>query len=176
MQKIILIIVLIVFVSCNNKPSLQKFMVENSEKKDFVALDFSSDILNIAKEKLTKEENEALKSFKKINILGFKKSETNEKEYQTEKNKLFEMMKDTTTYKEMMKMGNNKQSTTIYIIEDKEGIEEFVFIGNKNDAGFGIVRILGEKMDTNHALTIMRLINKANINPDQLKPFEEFLK
>lgn len=176
MKKFVLLIVLVVFVSCNNQPSLQKYMVENSEKKDFVAMDFSADVLNIPKEKLTKDENEALQSFKKINILGFKKNETNEKEYEMEKNKLFEVMKDTTIYQEMMKMGNNKQSAAIYIIENKEGIEEFILVGNKNDAGFGVVRILGEKMDTNHALSIMGLMNKANINPEQLKPFEDFFK
>jgi hypothetical protein len=175
MKKIILFILLVVFISCNNKPSLQKYMVENSEKKDFVALDFSSDVLNIPKEKLTQEENEALKSFKKINVLGFKKNTTNEKEFEMEKNKLLEVMKDTTTYQEMMKIGNNKQSTAIYILENKEGVEEFILIGNKNDSGFGVVRILGENMKADHLLTIMGLMNKANINSEQLKPFQDLL-
>ena len=33
-------------VSCNTEPSLQKYFVEKSENKDFIALDVSSSILN----------------------------------------------------------------------------------------------------------------------------------
>ncbi|MFY7810141.1 MAG: DUF4252 domain-containing protein [Flavobacterium sp.] len=176
MKKISVFIVLVVFMSCNNKPSLQKFMVENTDKKDFIALDFSSDVLNIPKNKLTKDENEALKSLKKINVLGFKKNQTNDKEYEINKNKLFEMMKDTTTYQEIMKVGNLKQSAAIYVLENKKGIEEIVIIGNRIDVGFGIIRILGENMKEDHAITMVGLMNKVTINPEQLKPFKEFLK
>lgn len=176
MKKITSILIITFLFSCSNKPSLQKFMVENSEKKDFVALDLSSDFLNIPLEKLNEEEKKALKSFKKVNILAFKKNESNENIYQTEKNKLLEVMQDTTQYQEMMKLGNNKQSAALYTLGSSDSINEFVILGNKSDAGFGIIRILGENMNPEHAITLISLLQKANIDATQFKAFEEILK
>jgi PBP1b-binding outer membrane lipoprotein LpoB len=36
--------------SCNSEPSLQKYFVENTENKNFIALDVSPDILNVDKQ------------------------------------------------------------------------------------------------------------------------------
>ena len=65
------------FVSCNSEPTLQKYFVENTENKNFMAFDVSSNILNVDKANLTSEQNEALKSFEKINILAFKINDSN---------------------------------------------------------------------------------------------------
>ena len=40
-------------MSCNSEPTLQKYFVANSENKNFLAFDISSDILNVDKAKLT---------------------------------------------------------------------------------------------------------------------------
>jgi len=66
---------LFLLISCNSKPSLQKYFVDNSENKDFISLDISPSILNLDKSKLTVEQNEALHSFQKMNILAFKRNE-----------------------------------------------------------------------------------------------------
>jgi hypothetical protein len=176
MKKTLFFIMLTITLACSNKPSLQKYMVENSEKKEFIAIDISSDFLNIPQEKLSAEEKEALKSFKKINILAFKKDGKNENIYQSEKNKLIEVMKDTTQYQEIIKMGNNNENATLYTLGNSEKIDEFILIGNKSDFGFGVIRILGNNMDPNHALTLIGLIQKSNVNSAQFKPFEELLK
>ena len=39
--------------SCQSEPSLQRYFVDKSESKDFIALDLSPSILNIDKSKLT---------------------------------------------------------------------------------------------------------------------------
>ena len=55
MKAILYIVISLFLFSCSNEPSLQKFFVENAEKKDFIALDVSSSILNIDKAKLSVE-------------------------------------------------------------------------------------------------------------------------
>ena len=62
----IAIAVSLLLVGCESKPSLQKFFVDNQEKKDFIALDVSPSILNVDKATLTGEQKSALESFKKI--------------------------------------------------------------------------------------------------------------
>ena len=68
----LLIIVSCLFSSCNDELSLQKYFVEKTENKNFIALDLSPSILNVDSSKLSTDENEALKSFEKVNILAFK--------------------------------------------------------------------------------------------------------
>ena len=78
------LLVSLLLLSCDSKPTLQKYFVENSEKKSFVALDVSSSILNVEKTKLTADQKTALESFEKVNVLAFKLDETNKGEYATE--------------------------------------------------------------------------------------------
>ena len=64
-------------ISCNSESTLQKYFVENSESKNFIALDVSPEILNVDKTKLSVAQTDALKSFDKINVLAFKVNDTN---------------------------------------------------------------------------------------------------
>ena len=43
----------VLLMSCNSKPSLEKYFVENTENKNFVQVDVSPSILNIEKNKLS---------------------------------------------------------------------------------------------------------------------------
>jgi hypothetical protein len=55
---------------------LTKYFVENTENKNFIALDVSPDILNVDKTKLSVAQSDALKSFDKMNVLAFKLNAT----------------------------------------------------------------------------------------------------
>ncbi len=74
---IFLAICSLILISCNSEPSLQKYFVENTENKNFIALDVSPSVLNIDKTKLSAEQNQAFQSFNKMNILAFKLDATN---------------------------------------------------------------------------------------------------
>jgi hypothetical protein len=75
-------------ISCNSEPTLQKYFVENTENKNFIALDVSPDILNVDKTKLSVAQNDALKSFDKMNVLAFKLNDKNKAEFETERAKV----------------------------------------------------------------------------------------
>ena len=51
--KIILVSFLLLLFGCKNEPSLQKYFVENTENKNFTALDLTPKMLNIDNKKLT---------------------------------------------------------------------------------------------------------------------------
>ena len=79
-----IVLLCLLAVSCNSEPTLQKYFVDNTENKDFIALDVSSTILNLDKAKLSMEQNEALKSFDKMNILAYKTDSTHIEKYDLE--------------------------------------------------------------------------------------------
>ncbi|WJS94945.1 DUF4252 domain-containing protein [Flavobacterium johnsoniae] len=166
---------LLTLVSCNSEPSLQKYFVENSEKKDFIALDVSPNILNVDKAKLSAEQNEALNSFDKMNILAFKADQKNQTEFEIERNKVKAILKDS-KYQELMKFGSGKDGASVSYVGSDDNIKEFVIFANRKENGFAVVRVLGEDMNPNNIITLMSVLQKSKIDMEQLKPLQELLK
>ncbi|WP_369014176.1 DUF4252 domain-containing protein [Flavobacterium anhuiense] len=160
---------------CNSEPSLQKYFVENSEKKDFIALDISPNILNVDKTKLSAEQNEALNSFDKMNILAFKADQNNQTEFEAERNKVKAILKDP-KYQELMKFGSGKEGASISYVGSDDNIKEFVIFANRKENGFAVVRVLGEDMNPNNIMTLMSVLQNSKIDMEQLKPLEQLLK
>ncbi|MCF8320535.1 MAG: DUF4252 domain-containing protein [Flavobacterium sp.] len=158
--------------SCNDEPSLQKYFVEKTENKNFIALDLSPNMLNIEVSKLTPDENAALKSFEKVNILAFKLNDSNKAEFESERVKVNEILKEE-KYQQLMKFGSGKDGATVSFVGDTEHIDEFVFYANKKENGFAIVRVLGKDMNPSGIMTLMSVLKNANVDLEQLKPLQQ---
>ena len=165
----------LLLLSCSNEPSIQKYFVENSGKKDFIALDISPSIINIDKSKLTPEQQTALNSFEKMNVLIFKSNGKNETQYQSETQKVGDILKDE-TYQELMKIGSGKDGASVSFVGDENDIDEFIFFAKNKDNGFAVVRILGNDMNPNNIMNMISILQSANIDMDQLKPLEGLMK
>lgn len=161
--------------SCSNEPSIQKYFVENSGKKDFIALDVSPSIINIDKSKLTPEQQTALGSFEKMNILIFKSNGKNDTQYQVETQKLGAILKDD-TYQELMKIGSGKDGASVSFVGDEDNIDEFIFFAKNQDNGFAVVRILGNDMNPNNIMNMVGILQIANVDMEQLKPLQDLVK
>lgn len=162
-------------MSCNSEPTLQKYFVKNTENKNFVAMDVSPNILNIDETKLSVEQNAALHSFDKMNILAFKLNEKNKGQFETERAKIDVILKDT-KYQELMKFGSGKQSASISYVGSDEHIEEFVLFANRKETGFVVVRVLGKDMNPTNIMTMLSVLKESKIDLEQLKPLQQFIK
>ena len=162
-------------VSCNSEPSLQKYFVENTENKNFIALDISPEILNVDQTKLSVAQTDALKSFDKMNILAFKLNDKNKAEFENERAKVNLILKDK-KYQQLMKFGSGKEGASVSFIGTDDHIEEFVLYANKKENGFAVVRILGKDMNPTTVMTMISVLQKSNIDVAQLKPLQELMK
>ena len=162
-------------VSCNTEPSLQKYFVEKSENKDFIALDVSSSILNTDKTKLTAEQKTALQSFDKMNIIAFKVNDKNKDSYDAESAKVSQILKND-TYQELMKVGSGKDAASVSYVGDEDHIGEFVLFAKKKENGFAVIRILGKDMNPNNIMTMLSVLKSSNMDMDQLKPLQELMQ
>ena len=162
-------------VGCNTEPTLQKYFVENTENKDFIVLDVSPSILNLDKAKLSAEENGALESFDKMNVLAFKLNETNKAQFETERAKINLILKEK-KYQQLMKYGSGSAGASVSYVGSDEHIDEFVLFANSKDAGFAVVRVLGDDMNPNNILTLISVLKKSNIDMAQLNPLQEMFK
>ena len=169
------ILALLTLVSCNSEPSLQKYFVENTDNKDFIAVDVSPSILNLEKTKLTAEQTEALNSFDKMNILAFKATDKNQAQFATERAKVTVILKNP-KYQELMKFGSGKEGASISYVGTDENIEEFVVFANKKESGFAVVRVLGKNMNPNNIMTLMTVLKESKIDMEQLKPLQQLVK
>ncbi|MEO8535740.1 MAG: DUF4252 domain-containing protein [Flavobacterium sp.] len=169
------ILALLTLISCESKPSLQKYFVENTDNKNFIALDVSPSILNLDKTKLSAAQTEALQSFDKMNILAFKANAKNKAEFESERAKVKEILKDP-KYQELMKFGSGKEGASISYVGTEENIEEFVVFANRKEMGFAVVRVLGKDMNPNNIMTLMNVLQKSKIDMEQLKPLQQLIK
>jgi len=155
--------------------TLQKYFVLNSSSSDFIALDIAPSILTIDKGTLTNEEKAAIASFKKMNILAFKKDSINEIKYTDEVSKVKKILK-VDEYQELMKFGANNNGAAVYFVGDTDRIDEFVVYANQKENGFVVVRILGNDMNTNHVMALFQLLQKSKIDLEQFKPLQQIIK
>ncbi|MEZ0007535.1 hypothetical protein ABH942_002917 [Flavobacterium sp. 28YEA47A] len=160
--------------SCNSEPTLQQYFVENTESKDFIALDLTTDILRLNKSEISAEENTALETLKKMNILAFKADEKNPAKYETERAKVKTILKNE-KYQELIKVNSGKEGGAVYFVGKDDAIDEFVLYANKNDAGFAVVRVLGKNMSPSSIMTMLSVLKKANLDIEQLKPLQKMV-
>ena len=176
MKKLLLLVsVVMLLCSCNDKPSLQKYFVENTESSKFIAVDLAPSIIKTDKMALSETEIAALKSFEKMNILAFRTDSTNSVGYEEEIKEVKTILKDE-SYQQLMKAGSGNDGAAIYFVgEDDEHIEEFVVLVGKKENGFAVVRVLGNDMNSTHIMNMLSLLQKSQVNLDQLKPLQQLM-
>ncbi len=162
--------------SCNSEPTLQKYFVDNQEKPGFVVVDVSPSILNLDKTKLTADQSKALSSFEKMNILAYQINDKNKSEFDVERKKINEILKDTINYQQLMKFGSGKDGASISFVGDEDHIDEFILYGTKSDNGFAVVRILGKDMNPADAMTFLSVLKESNIDMKQLEALKGLMK
>jgi hypothetical protein len=164
------------FISCNQGPSLQSYIVDNQEANNFTTIDLPTSVVSFDESKLTEEQKQAYKSVKRLNFLGYRMKEGNEVEYKAELQKVNSILKDK-KYKELMRMGNNEDGKVlIKYLGTETKIDELIVFGNANDQGFGILRVLGKNMQPDNMVKLVDAMQNADINEDQLKGITDFFK
>jgi len=173
-KALLLSVICLTLWNCHSEPTLQKYFVENTENKDFIAVDVSPSILNIKSQKLSAEQKQALQSFDKMNILAFKITDQNRDRFDVESEKVKTILKDK-KYQELMKFGSGKESASVSFVGDDEHIDEFILFANQKENGFAVVRILGDDMNPTGIMAMLSVLKDSNMDLEQLKPLQQLL-
>lgn len=116
---------------------------------------------------LEAEDKATLESIKKINVLALKKEEDPAK-FETEKQKLNEIFKDE-KYQLLMKYGGGNRKAALYFTGEEDAIDELIVYGYDEEMGLGVARVLGEDMDPEKIMKLMKSIDKDNIDVEGIK-------
>jgi len=159
--------------SCNKKPSLQKYYVDNQETLGFLVADIPTSALTINKEELTDNQLQAYKSITKLNFLGFKKNDDNTSIYEVERKKVKQILTND-SYKSLIKYGGSKQSAVVKYLGTETKIDEVIIFGSDDTKGFGIIRVLGNDMNPSKMLELVDVLKKSKLDTLSLKKFSNF--
>lgn len=168
-------LLLTVLVSCNNDPSLQKYFVEKSSARDFITLDIAANFVNSDTLPLSDGEKKALESLNKLNLLIYKKDSLATNEVYNKEKETVKGLLDKGAYEQLMRFGSNKEGVYIYSLGEEKKIDEFVFFMYQQENGFGVVRVLGDDMNSNDVLYMVQLLEKGNLNLKELAPLKEVM-
>jgi plasmid maintenance system killer protein len=154
------------FVSCANEPSLQEYYVENQQDNKFIAVDVPTSMFTNA-EALDENQRATLKSVKKINLLALPVKE-NKEDYEAEKTELASILKNE-KYQLLMKYGSNNRKAEIYFTGDEDAIDEIIVYGYDDAKGVGVARVLGEDMNPQKLMELMKSLQKGDVDVEGLK-------
>ncbi len=171
---VVLSILVVTLASCNQESTLQSYYVDNELTPGFTSIDVPVSMLKIEKESLDEEQLEAYESVEKLSMIAFVLDENNKTEYETEFTKVQALLKNP-KYQELMRGGNITDGKFIInFVGEEDSIKEFVLVGNANDKGFAVIRVLGDDMNLNKIMKLGTVFDKMDLENSQLSEFTEF--
>ena len=159
-----LLLFVLLVSSCNNKQTLQEYLVESQEKVAFVALDIPTSILQLKATEVSEEVQTTLESIRKINVVALP-IKGNETTYEVEKVLLKNIFKDTKKYKSLLAMKIKGMYVNLYYTGDTAAINEVIAFGYGEEVGVGVARLLGENMNPSKIIAMME---RVEIDGDML--------
>ncbi|APG59707.1 DUF4252 domain-containing protein [Christiangramia salexigens] len=166
-------IFLMVFTSCSDEMSLQEYYVNNQQDADFIALDLPADIFT-NKDELDEEQLKTLNSVRKINFLALE-SPGNEKKFEQQKTELDQIFQNE-KYQLLMKYGGDGKKAELYFTGSEEAVDELIVYAFDDSRGLGLARILGENMEPDKILKLIKSLENDDINAEGVKGLNEIFR
>lgn len=165
----LLAIAALALVSCNDK-SLQKYLVNKQDDDRFVKIDLAASLLQGRNSDFTQEEQDILKTIKKVNVVAYPIKEGDTADYETERLQLKSIL-DQEQYKELTRIKSNDWNATLKYTGEEDAINEVIIFASDDNRGFAVFRILGENMRPDQMLKLMKSVERGDLD---VSAFEEF--
>lgn len=165
----------LLLVSCNNETSLQEYYVEHQADSTFFALDVPASLLNPDASSLDAEQKATLESIKKVNFIAYPMNEENKASFEKEKSELQEILKDD-KFQMLMKYGGGDKKAEVYYLGEDDAIDELIVFASDEEKGFGVARVLGNNMQPEALIKLLRSLNKDEMDIKGLENFNVLFK
>lgn len=162
--------------SCNQDPTLQSFYVDSELAPGFTSLDVPISLLKIDETVLDEEQKEAYESVDKLSLVAFVAEEENKEQMEIEYAKVQTILKNP-KYEELMRGGNSTDGKfVIKCVGDGENVDEFIVLGNSQETGFAVIRIIGDDMNFSKIMKLASMLDENSIEETQLKEFAKIFQ
>ncbi|WP_435139154.1 DUF4252 domain-containing protein [Formosa sp. A9] len=163
-------------ISCKSEPTLQTYFVDHQETQNFTTVDLPVSMLGLDETKLNDEQQQAIKSIKHLNFLGYKKDDTQTESYNEELSKVKDILNNT-SYNDLMDVNSHGGKITLkYLGDDENAIDELIVFGSSNELGFGVLRVLGDDMKPQQIIQLAKALEDGDFDESQVKNVFNFFK
>ena len=124
---------------------------------------------------LSKDQQQAIDSIDKLNMLAYSLKDGTEDEFNTELAIIKTILK-AEKYNELMRGGNKTEGKVYikYIGEDSE-IDELIIFGFSTDNGFAVIRVLGDDMELSKIMELENIVDQLDTENANVEDFMKFL-
>ncbi len=164
----------VALTSCSDK-SLQKYLVEKQDDDKFMKVDVAASLLQGRNSNFTQEEKDILNTIKKVNVVAYPIKEGDTADYDTERNKLKNIL-DQEQYKELTRIKSNGWNATLKYTGEEDAIDEVIVFASDDKRGFAVFRLLGENMRPDQMLKLMKSAERGDLDISKLEGFGEIFK
>ena len=164
--------------ACSSQPSLQKYFIEKMEDPAFLVVNLPINLQELFSEELNQEETAILQSINKLNLLFFNTQGKDAERYQTEIGQLSQILEGD-HFEELISFRAFESNGSVLFEGSSSDIDEGIIWLQSPKFGFGIIRILGNKMNPLALMTLIKKIDKEKLTTkgaEQLAPFMDTLK
>ncbi len=173
---IMMLFLVVTLQSCNQDPTLQSFYVDSELAPGFTSLDVPISLLKIDETVLDEEQKEAYESVDKLSLVAFVAEEENKEQMEIEYAKVQTILKNP-KYEELMRGGNSTDGKfVIKCVGDGENVDEFIVLGNSQETGFAVIRIIGDDMNFSKIMKLASMLDENSIEETQLKEFAKIFQ
>lgn len=137
--------------------------------------DIPISMLKIDETKFTNEQKEAYNSVERLNFLGYKANQTNEETLKVELAKVKTILSNG-KYKDLIEFSDRGNKVVVKYIGNDEEADEVVVFGSSKELGFGIVRVLGDDMSPDKMVTLVSILQSAQVDKGQVQDIMNFFK
>jgi len=172
----LLSILVAAILSCNQESTLQSFYVDNELRPGFASVDVPVSMLKIDEDVLDEEQKEAYQSVEKLSMIAFVLDDDNKADFDNEYAKVNSIVKNP-KYQELMRGGTKTEGKfVVKFVGEEDSIDEFVLLGQSQEKGFAVVRVLGDDMNLNKIMKLSSVFQNMDIDNSELSQFSNFFK
>ncbi len=157
------VLCMFLIMSCDNEYTLQKYFVDHQNDTDFVSVDVPSSLLNKDGMNLNAEEQEALNSIHKVNLLILPFKEEKKDKFEKERTDIAKIL-STETYETLIRFGSNDTKIAVKSIAKDENVNEIIVFVTDFTKGLGVVRILGDNMRSEKIVKLVRSAEEGRLD------------
>lgn len=168
----VLVIAALTLMSCDNGKSLQRYLVDKQEDDRFLKVDIATSLFQSDDSKFSEEEQDILKTIKKINVVAYPVKNGNVAEYESEKG-IIKGIIDQEKYKTLGSVKSKDMHMTMKYVGKETAIDEVIVFASSSDKGFGIFRLLCDDMRPDQALKLMKTMERGDLDLSKLSGIGE---
>ncbi|MBW2938083.1 DUF4252 domain-containing protein [Aureisphaera sp. CAU 1614] len=168
----VLVIAALTLISCDNGKSLQRYLVDKQEDDRFLKVDIATSLFQSDDSKFTEEEQDILKTIKKINVVAYPVKNGNLTEYESEKG-IIKGIIDQEQYKTLGSVKSSDMHMTMKYVGKETAIDEVIVFASSSEKGFGIFRLLCDDMRPDQALKLMKTMERGDLDLSKLSGIGE---